>query len=1617
MRPSVASPGREGLPSPVDMVPFPRITPGLSIWLRASGNFVVMAMVLVGRFEIRGVAGRGQQGTVLHAYDRAAGLGATAARALKVVPKEDRAAGAALLAEASRLLAVSSAALPHVFEIGELPVAIEGLAAGSPMVVMQWIEGQALARVAPLALPALLACARDVALGLAALHGHGVLHRDVSPANVVLRADGAAALVDLGLSTPGRDGSVRGTLAYLAPEALAGSADDRSDLYALGATLWFAVRGHAPVGGATAAEVVRAILQQPRAVLDELPPSVRGLIADLLTAAPSARPVSAASVAQRLERIADALGVVLPPMPAARATVVRPRFPDVERVAVAFDAPTPTLLHARPGHDVRGLIEHAARVHQATALGVDTPAAQVGSPHELAARWGLPPLADGGAAVAQVLAARQGPVALLLDAEALAAARAAVALAPPRSGLVLAVEHDGGPPAAALDGDMGLLAPVALSPQELAAWTEDVIGQAPPPAWIDALAEVTSGRPGAVAAALEEALRRPEPLARPPSAAAGHRAAAVEAWWARRPPGAELALVLAAFGGDASDELVMATTGPAGMAGLAEVTQLGLRGPIAGPLLERVRAMATTAQRRRVAAAAWRAAQQLGDVVAGGRAAAWLEPAPARDDAVLAAIDALLTRGDAARARDLASSAVTPGRAAALGRLAARAAMATGDLDAAVRHARAHDAPLLAGVALRRLGRLDEAAAELSAWRTRSTGLAQRQAAGALARVAIARGAIEEAAAALADDVPGPDDLVPEEWLEAAALTSLYAGDLDAAERWLARSPGTEVSAGWPARQAALAAMLAQRRGEIELATTRYAEAAAHAARAGDVLASAVAAANQGIAMVPAGRSAAAIDVLGRAARALAALSAPRELASALFNRGTALLCVGELAAARAIAERAIAAAPDGVIGAAYAPLLLADLDRLAGARPAARARAAAVLAAAQEPEVRLAAAIAGWQAGAPTPAFELAASWAASDEDRDALTVADARRRLLTPADLAPAHAAAVEAAALRAHAAGRHELAWRADAVASQLWRQLGDAAAARTAAQRAVAAHDQLIAGAPPEWRTTMLTDRDRPTPPAPASAPATDASAELAHARRLIALSRRLHGAAMLEPLLGEVIDAAIELAQAERGFLVLADPDGGQRVAVARNLDAAELGRQGGFSRTITQQALTTREAVMTIDAGDDGRFEHAGSIVALRLRSVLAVPLLHDGAAIGCVYVDHRLRRGAFDDDAALRLADLAAVAAVAIANAQAAARLRERTAAAAQLQDELALELAARDAELARARAAAPTDRARLRHAYASIVGTSPALVAMLARIDRAAASALPVVLIGESGTGKELVARALHEHGARADRPFVAINCGALPDTLLESELFGHARGAFTGADRERPGLFEIADGGTLLLDEVADTSPAMQGRLLRVLQEGKVRRVGEARERPVDVRVIAATQRGLTELVRAGRFRDDLRFRIEVLTIEIPPLRERVGDLPVLTAALLGRIAPGRDITLSRSAQRALARHPWPGNVRELENALARAVAMGGDVLELGDLPDDVIRSAGERQPSPGLAVRGDLQLRPAVDELERAYIDAAMARAGGNQSQAARLLGLSRFGLQKKMRRLAAEEPDE
>lgn len=490
---------------------------------------------------------------------------------------------------------------------------------------------------------------------------------------------------------------------------------------------------------------------------------------------------------------------------------------------------------------------------------------------------------------------------------------------------------------------------------------------------------------------------------------------------------------------------------------------------------------------------------------------------------------------------------------------------------------------------------------------------------------------------------------------------------------------------------------------------------------------------------------------------------------------------------------------------------------------------------------------------------------------------------------------------------------------------------------------------------------------------------------------------------LQTLLDRVVDVLLLWTGAERGLLLLKSPNGTLVPRSARNLSKADLrGEQLTVSTSLAHRALETAAPVVAVDAMEELSRGYE-SVHALKLRSVLALPLSAHGDTSGVVYLDDRVRRGAFGDRELAWALAVAPIAALAIADARAQVRLkravRRAERATLKLEQLLAKKETALDvAERELAKASAHKTRFR----YDDIVGESTAVERMLALVDRVAPSDIPVLLRGESGSGKELVARAIHRASPRADKSFVGENCGALPETLLESALFGHVRGAFTGAHRPRVGLFEAADEGTLFLDEIGEMSPGMQTKLLRIIEDSMVRPVGSTSARKVDVRLITATHRDLEQMVAQGSFREDLYYRLNVITIPIPALRERADDIPLLVAHMIEKHSPRGRVTLTRRAREMLMRHPWPGNVRQLENEIRRALLMSDDVIDAEDLS---IRDAlADSDAALGLHVRA------RVDRLERDLVHQALERTGGNQTQAAKLLDVSRFGLHKMMKRL-------
>jgi len=871
--------------------------------------------------------------------------------------------------------------------------------------------------------------------------------------------------------------------------------------------------------------------------------------------------------------------------------------------------------------------------------------------------------------------------------------------------------------------------------------------------------------------------------------------------------------------------------------------------------------------------------------------------------------------------------------------------------------------------------------------------------------------------------------------LESALLAGAYLGELPRARQRLAEL--SEMSRASPTRLAYLEGLLAQLAGEEDLAREAYRRAYEIGSRQNDVHTVAAVALNLGGLLTEEGLYGEALTACGRAVRELGRLGAAAELLPALVNAANLFVELGDLSAARRAIERARGIATEGATTRALvtATFVEGDLARRSGQLPPAVAHyrsAAALFAELGQP---------AGSASALLAAAEVLALGGRADEGRRALAeaerlrgpgaaLADDPELARTRAVLALADGGGDESLAAlghrlaelarRARARAHRPRAWRLAALAGRLAARVGAQDESRASLDLGRVIFEEVRMATPEHHRAALDRDPDaawlRPEGPRasgdePSAARAIAAESRL---RRLLRINKRLNSELRLPRLLEMIVDTVIELTDAERGFLLLEDDSGELNVKVARNIDQQTLETaEFELSRSIARQAAEGGEPIVTIDAAGDARFREALSVSDLHLRSVLAVPLVIKGRAAGTIYVDHRLRKGAFDQEDVRLVLDFAEQAAIALENARLLAELRRRERQIEALNRRLETELAARREELSGIKVELRESREALavRYDYRNIIGRTPRMLELFRLIDRITDTALSVVIQGESGTGKELVAHALHANGPRKDRPFVSENCAAIPETLLESTLFGYVRGAFTGAEHDTRGLFEIADGGTLFLDEVGEMSPGMQGKLLRVLQDGEIRRVGSERTRKVDVRVVAATNRDLTQMVEEGKFRRDLFFRLNVATIALPPLRDRRDDIPLMVESFLVKLAKAAGRPAPKPFDPAvlacLLAYRWPGNVRELENEMIRADALSGPRITVGDLSPRI--AAGDNASGRSAEDPDSLSLKPRVERLERSLLREALGRSGNNQTKAADLLGLSRFGLQKKLKR--------
>jgi transcriptional regulator with GAF, ATPase, and Fis domain len=470
-------------------------------------------------------------------------------------------------------------------------------------------------------------------------------------------------------------------------------------------------------------------------------------------------------------------------------------------------------------------------------------------------------------------------------------------------------------------------------------------------------------------------------------------------------------------------------------------------------------------------------------------------------------------------------------------------------------------------------------------------------------------------------------------------------------------------------------------------------------------------------------------------------------------------------------------------------------------------------------------------------------------------------------------------------------------------------------------------------------------------------------EIAGMKKLSDFNRRLLEIRAMSDQIEALLDAVIEIVHASKGFVILLK-DGEPRIAAARNVDRETIpDAVAQLSDSILRRCIDTRQPLIVSDAVNDTMFSSSESVLNLQLSSVMVAPLIAQGQLLGLIYVGNDNVVNLFEQSSLEVLTVFAGQASLILQNAI--------------LLDQLTTD---------RDRMAGELEAQR----FGDIIGSCPSLQEVFRRVEKVAATDVNVLITGETGTGKELFARELHRRSNRADGPFVVVNCGAIPENLMESELFGHVRGAFTGAVATREGSFQAADGGTLFLDEIGEMSLALQVKLLRALQERIVVKVGDTKPQAIDIRVLAATNRNLEASIKEGVFRDDLYYRLNVVNLHLPPLRERGDDVIILAKFLLNKYAaefgaPVKGFT--PKAIEAMRDYDWPGNVRQLENRIKKAIVLTDKTL-IG--PEDLDLDGDQK--------RAVVPLTQAREDFTRRYILEVLERNGGNRTRTARDLGV-------------------
>jgi transcriptional regulator with GAF, ATPase, and Fis domain/tetratricopeptide (TPR) repeat protein len=1668
--------------------------------------------IVADRYRLGKRLGVGASSEVYAAED----LADHAACAVKLFPAGlEPAAITRLLDEFGRLSGLGHRGIVRVRDTGRIA---EGVLAGRLFLVTDNLSGPDLAAHLAVApgrdrFLRFAAAAEDLADAVAYLHSRGLVHGDISSANVRCDHQGRPVLIDFGLSesllpvTGAPDGLVAiaagasGTLGFIAPEALVGERGPAADLFSLGATLYAAWTGVPPFG--VGMEAVRRLMEgpppAPSSLCPGLPADWDALLGRLMAVATEQRPASARDLLREIRRIlpdgvtAIDLDLSVPHPagdPLAGLLVGRDKEEQalwalVERLAEGTAPAAVVTVSGPPGSGRRTLIRRVLRDMRLALLSQTLPSFTVDErgfaalqadlpahPAEPVPPWDEPARLLQARTVALVDAletrTRQRPLCVVFGPgrQEEMVAEAVAGVSPSGRLLVIVPTEYALPSAGVVDLQLG-----RLGGEDVRALAGRAAGTEPTPQLVEQIVHASGGLAASAALLVRrwvqqvregrlEAFRVDDDDAdfgRLLDTTFAGLSRNTRAWltalvFAQTP---ELVADLARWG-----ELDIArATCEAQTAGwwggqdstvpteshAAAVFRAAKSDKTLHPLVRRaIRPLSDSDPRRgeghlalgepELAAACFRAAAReaydagrFGDVARFAMRARALDPEPGTPAERIAWATALGLVGQYDDALAVLDAPPPDGTMEIKIELAERRAWLLG---------RRGD-PVAARQVLETV--LQEMGQAEGLRGARVVRLRAR-----LARFLVSCGLYAEALRAAE---PALHEISHAGLLarEAAALALTYAGRLSEADSLIAALEETaETSPDRPfgARVAALRGLYWQMTGQPTPAAQAYREAARRCDELHDIHGRAAAVFNLGCVLADTGQFGEALDALRSALGDLGRLGIVTDLALALYNTGLLLLQLGDLEAARRTAHRLRqeAGATKAEAFAAYASSLDADIARRQGAprtalpfylaaeqafaragnRPMAEisalARAEALAEAGQAAEAFVA-----WGRIRSSPADQAVSPSATSSGD-EMLAFAQARIVLARPPEDAESDRALggrLSALADVALAQGRRPAAWRAAQLAARLFSRGGDARASDEQA-RAVRIFAEVKMNTPTQYRSGLDHDPEAPSVSL-LSGDARTATALLVERaaraegrlRRLARINKRLNSELRLSRVLETVIDTAIEMTDAERGFLLLKDSSGELAVKVARNIDQTTLDAPDFvLSRSIAKQAADTGQPVVTVDAAGDRRFREAASVSDLHLRSVLAVPLSVKGNVVGTIYVDHRLRKGVFDDEALAMVMDFAEQGAIAIENARLVAELRRRENQVQALNRRLEHELRLQEQALQGVREELKESRqvAALRYDYHQIVGQTPRMQDLFHLLDRVTETALPVVIEGESGTGKELVARAIHFNGPRRDRPFVSENCAAIPETLLESTLFGHVKGAFTGADREARGLFAVADGGTLFLDELAEMSPALQGKLLRVLQDGEFHRVGSEHPQKVNVRVLVATNKDLERLVEQGKFRQDLFFRVSVVRLVLPPLRERSGDIPLLVQHFMQKAAAtsgGVVKPVDSAAMAKLCGYRWPGNVRELENETTRAAAFSGATVTVADLSPQV--RAGSDPTAVFADERDGIRLRPRVERLERTLIREAMTTCVGNQTKAAKVLGLSRFGLQKKLRR--------